>query len=154
MWRPKPIDEFVVPGNEITIANNQLTGWTTCRFDESVAITGSVSGESVIGDGTLLGTTGLMPIDKGEWEWMIVDHHMGQYVALPFRPAGENHRSDSLYVVEMFGDQAVEGRGLDKSALTSLNLGERSKDMTISVKAENPSSQPKTNKSRKGKNGV
>ena len=151
---PKPIDEFVVPGNEITIANNQLTGWTTCRFDESVRITGSVSEESGIADGTLVGTTGLVPTDKGEWEWMIVDHYMGQFVALPFCPAGENPRSDSLYVVEMLGEHAVKGRGLDKSALTRLNRGEWSKNMTISVKAEKPSSQPKTNESKEKKNGV
>ena len=83
---------------------------------------------------------------------MIVDHHMGQYVALPFRPAGENHRSDSVNVVEMLGENAVKGRGLDKSALTRLNRGEWSKDMTISVKAEKPSSQPKTNESKEKKN--
>ncbi len=68
---PEPIDEFVAPEDEIKIANNQLAGWTTCRFDESAAITGSVSGESGIGDGTLLGTTGLVPTDKGEWEWIV-----------------------------------------------------------------------------------
>ncbi len=104
---PEPIDEFVAPEDEIKIANNQLAGWTTCRFDESAAITGSVSGESGIGDGTLLGTTGLVPTDKGEWEWIVVDHHLGQYLALPSRPAGENHRVDCLNVVEMLGDQAV-----------------------------------------------
>ncbi len=152
---PKPIDKFVLPEGEIRIENNQLAGWTTCRYNESVAVTGSVSGESVIGDGTLLGTTGLMmPIDKGKWEWMIVDHHMGQYVALPFRPTGENHRSDSVNAVEMLREHAVKGRGLDKSTLTSLNFGEWSKDMTISVKAENASSQSKPKKSEEGKNGV
>ena len=145
---PEPIDKFVVPEEEIKIEYNQLTGWTTCRFNESLRITGLVSEESGIADGTLVGKIpGVMSTDKGEWEWMVVDHHMGEYVALPFR-------SDSLNVVEMLGYHAVEGRGLDKSALTRLNLGEWSKDMTISVKAENPSSQPKTNKSREGKNGV
>lgn len=128
---PEPIDEFVGSEDEIKIENNHLTGWTTCRFDESVRITGSVSEESGIVDGTLVGTTGLVSTDKGEWEWMVVDHHMGQYVALPFRPADENPRSDSLYVVEMLGEHTVKGRGLDKSVLTRLNLGEWSKDMTI-----------------------
>ena len=151
---PKPIDN-VVPEGEIRIENNQLARWTTCRFNESLRITGSVSEESGIVDGTLVGRIpGVVPIDKGEWEWMIVDHFMGQYVALPFRPAGENHRSDSVNVVEMLGENAVKGRGLDKSALTSLNFGEWSKDMTISVKAEKPSSQPKTNESKKKKNDV
>ena len=152
---PEPIDEFVASEDEIKIENNQLTGWTTCRFDESVRITGSVSEESGIADGTLVGRIpGIVPTDKGEWEWMVVDHHRGQYVALPFRPADENHRSDSVNVVEMLGDHAVKGRGLDMSVLTRLNLGEWSKDMTISGKAENPSARPKTNKSRKGKNDV
>ena len=138
---PEPIDKFVLPEGEIRIENNQLTGWTTGRFDESVRITGSVSEESGIADGTLVGRIpGVVPTDKGEWEWMIVDHHMGQYVALPFRPANENHRSDSVNVVEMLGENAVKGRGLDKSSLTRLNLGQWSKDMPISVKAENPSS--------------
>ena len=151
----EPIDKFVASEDEIKIENNQLTGWTTCRFDESVRITGSVSEESGIADGTLVGRIpGIVPTDKGEWEWMVVDHHRGQYVALPFRPADENHRSDSVNVVEMLGDHAVKGRGLDMSVLTRLNLGEWSKDMTISDKAENPSARPKTNKSREGKNDV
>ena len=152
---PEPLDKFVLPEGEISMEYNQLTGWTTCRFNESLRITGSVSEESGIVDGTLVGRIpGVVPTDKGEWEWMIVDHHMGQYVALPFRLAGENHRSDSVNVVEMLGENAVNGRGLDKSALTRLNRGEWSKDMTISVKAEKPSSQPKTNESKEKKNGV
>ena len=150
---PEPIDKFVVPEGEMRIENNQLAGWTTCRFDESARIIGSVSEESGIADGTLVGKpTDVVPTDKGEWEWMVVDHYMGQFVALPFRPADENHHSDSVNAVEMLGDHAVKGRGLDNSVLTRLNLGEWSKDMTISSKAENPSSQPKTNKSREGKN--
>ena len=90
---PEPIDEFVASGDEIDIEYNQLTGWTTCRFDEAAGITGSVSEQSGIADRTLVGTTGLVPTNKGEWEWMVVDHHMGQYVALPFRPTDENPRS-------------------------------------------------------------
>ena len=151
---PEPIDEFVASEDDIKIENNQLTGWTTCRFDESVRITGSVSKESGIADGTLVGTTGLVPTYNGKWEWMVVDHHMGQYVALPFRSAQENPRSDSLNVVEMIGGHAVEGRGLDKSALTRLNLGEWSKDLTIYGEIEKTSSQPNTNESAEGKNGV
>ena len=144
---PEPIDEFVVPGDEIKIEYNQLTGWAICRFDESVRIIGSVSKESGIADGSLMGTSGLVPTDKGEWEWMVVYHHLGQYVALPFRPTDENPRSDTLNVVEMLGIHAVEGRGLNKSALTRLNLGEWSKDMTIHGKTEKTSSQPKTDES-------
>ena len=151
---PEPIDEFVASEGEIKMENNQLTGWTTCRFDESVRIAGSVSEESGIADGILVGTTGLVPTDKGEWEWMVVDHHKGQYVALPFRPADENPRSDSLNVVEMLGKHTVKGRGLDESVLTRLNLGEWSKDLTIHGtwhKAEKMSSRPKTDKSGEGK---
>ena len=151
---PEPIDEFVAPESEIKIENNQLTGWTTCRFDESVGITGSVSEESGIADGTLVGATGPVPTDKGEWEWMVVDHHKGQYVALPFRPAGENPRPDSLNVVEMLREHTVKGRGLDRSDLTRLNLGEWSKDLTIYGKTEKPLSQPKTDESGERKNGV
>ena len=135
---PEPIDEFVASEDEINIEYNQLTGWTTCRFDDTAGITGSVSEQSGIEDRTLVGTTGLVPTNKGEWEWMVVDHHMGQYVALPFRPTDENPRSDSLYVVEVLGDHAVKGRGLDKSVLTHLNLGDWSKGMTIIGKEENP----------------
>ena len=134
---PEPIDEFVAPGDEIKIEYNQLTGWTICRFDESVRIIGSVSNESGIADGSLVGTTGLVPTDKGEWEWMVVYHHLGQYVALPSRPTDENPRSNTLNVVEMLGEDAVKGRGLNKFALTRLNLGEWSKDMTIHGKTEN-----------------
>ena len=150
---PEPIDKFVAQGDEITIENNQLTGWTTCRFDESARINGSVSRDSGIADGTLVGTTGPVPTDKGEWEWMVVDHHMGQYVALPCRPAGETPRADSLNVVEMLGNHTLEGRGLDKSALTRLNLGEWSKDMTIHGRTETTSSQPKINECEKKLNG-
>ena len=151
---PEPIDEFVASEDEIKIENNQLAGWTTCRFDESVRITGSVSEKSGIADGTLVGTPGPVPTDKGEWEWIVVDHHMRQYVALPFRPADENARSDSLYVVEMLGEHTVKGRGLDKSVLARLNLGEWSKDLTIYGKTEKTSSRPKTDESGGGKDGV
>ena len=74
--------------------------------------------------------------------------------ALPFRPADENPRSDSLNVVEMLGGNAVEGRGLDKSVLTRLNLGEWLKGLTISGKADKTLSQPNIRKSSEGKNGV
>ena len=57
-----------------------------------------------------MGTSGLVPTDKGEWEWMVVYHYLGQYVALPFRPTDENPRSDTLNVVEMLGEDAVKGR--------------------------------------------
>ena len=131
-----------------------MTGWTTCRFHESVRITGSVSEESGIADGTLVGTTGPVLTDKGEWEWMVVDHHMGQYVALPFRPADENPRSDSLSVVEMLDEHTVKGRGLDESVLARLNLGEWSKDLIIYGKTEKTSSRPKTDESEEEKNGI
>ena len=143
----EPIDEFVAPGDEIKIEYNQLTGWMTCRFDESAGITGSVSKESCIEDDSLLGTSNLVPTEMGECEWMVVFHHMGQCVALPSRPADENLRADALRVTEMLGEDAVKGRGLKKSALTRLNLGEWSKDMTINGKTEKTSSEPKTDKS-------
>ena len=133
---PEPIDKFVAPEDEIKIENNHLTGWTTCRFDDSAGITGSVDGEPGMVDRALVGTTGLVPTDKGDWEWMIVDHHIGQYVALPFRLANEKPRADSLYVVQMYGDRSVEGRGLNKSVLTRLNFGDWSNDMIINVKTE------------------
>ena len=144
---PEPIDEFVAPENEIKIEYNQLTGWTTCRFDESVRIIGSVSKESALKDGALVGTTGLVPTDKGEWEWMAVYHYMGQYVALPSHPSNEDPGANTLRVTEMLGEDAVKGRGLNKSALTRLNLGEWSKDMTIHGKTEKTSSQMKTGES-------
>ena len=144
---PEPIDEFVATEDEIKIEYSQLTGWTICRFNESVRIIGSVSKESAIEDGALMGTTGLVSTDKGEWEWMVVYHHMGQYVALPSRPADENPGANTLMVTEMLGEDAVKGRGLNKSALTRLNLGEWSKDMTIQGKTEKTSSQPKTDES-------
>ncbi len=75
---------------------------------------------------------------------MVVYHHMGQYVALPSRPADDNPGANILRVTEMLGEDAVKGRGLNKSAFTRLNLGEWSKDMTIYGKTEKTSSQPKT----------
>ena len=144
---PEPIDEFVAPEDEIKMEYNQLTGWTTCRFDESVRIIGSLSKESAQKDGALVGTTGLVPTDKGEWEWMVVYHYMGQYVALPSHPSNENPGANTLRVTEMLGEDAVKGRDLNKSALTRLNLGEWSKDMTIHGKTEKTSSQMKTDES-------
>ena len=61
--------------------------------------------------------------------------------------ADENPRANTLRVTEMLGEDAVRGRGLNKSALTRLNLGEWSKDMTIHGKTEKTPSQPKTDKS-------
>lgn len=135
---PEPIDEFVAAEDEVTIENNQLAGWASCRFNESVRITGTVSQESGIADGTLVGSTGRIPTDRGEWEWMIVNHHKGQYVALPLRPADDPQNSDTLDVVEMLGIDAVAGRGLDKSGLTRLNLAEWSRDLTILGKPDKP----------------
>ena len=132
----EPIDEFVASKDEITLQNNQLAGWAACRFNESLRIAGSVSEESGIADGTLVGSTGLVPTNKGEWEWMVVDHHLGHFVALPFRNASESQSADTLNAVEMLGSNTVQGRGLDKSALTSLNLGDWSKDLTIFGKIE------------------
>ena len=141
---PEPIDKFVAPEDEINIEYNQLTGWTICRFNKSVRIIGSVSKESAIEDGALVGTTGPVPTDKGEWEWMVVYHHMGQYVALPSRPVDDNPGANILRVTEMLGEDAVKGRGLNKAAFTRLNLGEWSKDMTIHGITEKTSSQMKT----------
>ena len=107
---PEPIDEFVALGDEIKMEHNHLTGWTTCRFDESAAITGSVSKETGIEDCSLLGKYNLVPTEMGECEWMVVFHHMGQCVALPSRPADENLRADALRVTEMLGEDAVKGR--------------------------------------------
>ncbi len=150
----EPIDELVASEDEMTIKNIHLAGWTTCRFNESLRITGSVREESGISDGTLVGTTGLVPTVKGEWEWIVVDHHMGRFVALPYRPADQIPRSDALNAVEMLSGDAVAGRGLDKSDLTSLNLGEWSKDLTVYGIREKMSSKPKINESGEGKNGV
>ena len=141
---PEPIDEIVAEGNELNIENDHLTGWMTCRFDESVQISGSVRRESGITDGTLVGTTGVPPIDGGEWEWMVVDHHMEQYVALPCRPSGEILSLNSLNVVTMHGSETVEGRGLDKSTLSRVNLGRLRNDLTIDGRTEGTSSQRKS----------
>ena len=78
---------------------------------------------------------------------MAVYHHMGQYVILPSRPADEPPPADTLRATEILGEDAVKGRGLYKSALTHLNLGEWSKDMTILGKTEKTSTQPKTDES-------
>ena len=140
---PEPIDEFVATEDQLNIANHQLTGWTASRFDESVGVSGAVSRNSGIVDGTLVGTTGLLPTDKGEWEWIVVNHDRGRYVALPFRPANETLRSDSLNVVAMLGGDAVQGRGLDPSSLVRLNLGDWSKNLTIDGVTDETSSQAK-----------
>ena len=47
----------------------------------------------------------------------------------------------------MLGEDAVKGRGLNTSALTRLNLGEWSKDMTIHGKTEKPSTRRKIDES-------
>ncbi len=128
---PDPIDELIARQGQIEIANSQVTGWTTCRFHESVAIAGAVSGEVDTGGGTLVGTTGLVPTDAGQWEWMVVNHHMAEYVALPFRPAGAEGRSDSLNVVEALGEHSARGRGLDAPRFTRVNRSELRKARTI-----------------------
>ena len=151
---PEPIDEIAAEGNELNIANNHLTGWMTCRFDESAQISGSVSRESSIADGTLVGTTGFPPIDGGEWEWMVVDHHMEQYVALPCRPSSEALSPNSLNVVAMHGSRTVEGRGLDKSTLSRVNLGKSRNDLTIDGRTERTSSQRKSDDDAEGSSSV
>ncbi len=129
---PEPIDELVASEDEMKIENHQLTGWIMCRFNESSRIIGSVSQESGIEDGTLVGTTGLVSTGNGDWEWIVVEHCMGRYVTLPFSPTDPNKNTDTLNVVEMLSSDVVVGRGMDKSTLTGINLGEWSKDMTVS----------------------
>ena len=119
---PEPIDRIDAEGSTLNIRNDQLTGWTTCRFDESAQIPASVSPESGIADGTLVGTTGAIPTDRGDWEWMVVDHNKGQCVALPCRPSGEVPSTDALNVVAMHGSHAVKGRGLEQGDLTRVGL--------------------------------
>ena len=151
---PVPVDEIVVEGNELTIANKHLTGWLACRFDESAQISGLVSRESGIADGNLVGTTGAPPIDGGGWEWMVVDHHMERYVALPCHSPGEAPSPDSLNVVAMHGSHAVEGRGMDESTLSRVNLGGFRNDLTIHRVDQESSSQPMRDEHAKGSNGV
>ena len=136
---PQPIDRIDAEGSILNIGNDQLTGWTTCRFDESAQIPASVSPESGIADGTLGGTTGPIPTDRGDWAWMVVDHHMGQCVALPCRPSGEVPCTDGLTVVVMHGSHAVEGRGLQQGDLTRVGLPDwKRRRLTIHGISRNP----------------
>lgn len=129
---PEPIDEIVFPENEFTIENNQLTGWTTCRFDESARIAGSVSKECDIVDGSLVGSIGYVPTSGGEWEWIVVDHHNSRYVSLPFRSTGDPTPPSSINIVEMLNANTANGRGLIKYGLSQVDLRDWSKDLTIS----------------------
>ena len=151
---PEPIDEIVFLENEFKIENNQLTGWATCRFDESARIAGSVSEESDVVDGSLVGGTGCVPTSSGGWEWMVVDHHKGRYVALPFRATEGPPRAGSMNVTEMLNDRAARGRGMNRFALTRINLGEWSKDLTISRKKDNSSSRVSAHKTGEKENGI
>ena len=119
---PEPIDRIDAVGSTLNIRNDQLTGWTTCRFDESAQIPASVNPEAGITDGTLVGTTGAIPTSRGDWAWMVVDHNKEQCVALPCRPADQMPSKDALNVVVMHGRHAVEGRGLQKADLTRVGL--------------------------------
>ena len=136
---PEPIGRIGVDGSMLNIRNDQLTGWTTCRFDESAQIPASVSPESGITDGTLVGTTGPIPTDRGDWAWMVVNHHMGRCVALPCRPSGQVPCSDTLSVVVMHGSHAVEGRGLQQGDLTRVGLPDwKRRGLTIHGTSRDP----------------
>lgn len=129
---PEPIDSIDAEGSTLNIRNDQLTGWTTCRFDESAQIPASVSPESGIADGTLVGNTGAIPTNRGDWAWMVVDHNKAQCVALPCRPADQVPAKDALNVVAMHGRHAVEGRGLPKADLTRVGLPDwKGRSLTI-----------------------
>ena len=85
---------------------------------------------------------------------MVVDHHNGRYVSLPFRSTDESIRTDSMNATEMLGDNVIRGRGLNRSALTRVNLGDWSKDLTISSKTEESTSRLSADKTGEGDSGT
>ena len=82
--------------------------------------------------GALGGTVGgPFPTNMGAWLFVMVSHQMKDYVALPFCPEDDPPASDAINVVDMLSEQEAVGRNLDKTQLTTANIGSWSNDLRI-----------------------
>ena len=131
----EPIDKLVMNPMEASIPFGSLVGWTSRRFNSSSAIGGTVGEETSDSHDSLAGTVGgPFATNKGGWLYIMVFHQMSDYVALPFCPENKLPGSDVINVVDMLSAQEADGRNLDKTQLTTTNIGSWSNDLPISRK--------------------
>ena len=134
----EPIDKFTFPeeasSGSLSIPSELLPFWASCRFDSSASISGSVSEDSEVEDGALVGRIDRSPSitsSGGKWHWMVVYHHDQRYVAFPCAYDGEKQDSGIVTGVEMLNENLVVGRGMDKSTLASVSQDAVSNEITI-----------------------
>ena len=128
----EPIDKLTFNPKEADIPPSSLVGWVSRRFNSSSAIGGTV-GEGPNDSHRALGGTvgGPFPTNMGAWLFVMVFHQMKDFVALPFCPEDGLPASDAINVVDMLSEQEAVGRNLDKTQLTTANIGSWSDDLRI-----------------------
>ena len=128
----EPIDKLVFNATEANIPSGCLVGWVSRRFNSSSSIAGTV-GEATDGSrASLAGTVGgPFPTNKEGWNYIMVFHQMKDFVALPFCPEGGVPGSDAINIVDMLSEQEAVGRNMDKTKLTTANLGSWSRELAV-----------------------
>ena len=128
----EPIDKLTFNPKEADIPPGSLVGWVSRRFNSSSAIGGTV-GEGLNDSHRALGGTvgGPFPTKLGAWLFVMFFNQMKDYVALPFCPEDDLPASDAINVVDMLSEQEAVGRNLDKTKLTTANIGSWSNDLRI-----------------------
>ena len=128
----EPIDKLTFNPKAADIPPSSLVGWVSRRFNSSSAIGGTV-GEGPNDSHRALGGTvgGPFPTNMGAWLFVMVFHQMKDFVALPFCPEDGLPASDAINVVDMLSEQEAVGRNLDKTQLTTANIGSWSDDLRI-----------------------
>lgn len=130
----EPIDKLVMNAGEWSVPNSALTGWISCRFSSSAAISGTVTDVDNAASSSLAGTIGgPLPTNKGGWLYVVVLHQCKEYVALPFCHKDDQPPSDGISIVDMLSEQEVLGRNLDQEKMASTDIGPWAKEVPITA---------------------
>ena len=119
----EPIDEIKFDGDESSISLKNLPFWASCRFIDSITMGGSVSVDSDVKDGSLVGCISSSPhtsMNGDKWSFIVVYHHDNQYIAIPC-PLNTQEEKNIFVGFEMAHNTAAKGRGLDRSTLVGVS---------------------------------
>jgi len=128
----EPIDKLVFNATEASIPSGCLVGWVSRRFNSSSSIAGTV-GEATDGSrSSLAGTVGgPFPTNNKGWHYIMVFHQMRNFVALPYCSEDRIPDSEEINIVDMLSEQEAVGRNLDKTQLTTANVGAWSRVLAV-----------------------
>ena len=97
----EPIDKLVMNAGDLSVPSSSLTGWMSCKFNSSAAISGTLSERDNVANASLAGTIGgPIQTNKGGWLYVVVFHQSKKYIALPFCHKDDRHHSDGISIVD------------------------------------------------------